>query len=451
MSYQAALEYLDSFINYEKKTSYSYKESLKLERIKGFLGSIGNPQDSFSSIHVAGTKGKGSVCAMCASVLREAGYSTGLYTSPHLSDVRERIRILTPGNKAAPGDYFEGMIPPEELERLVRRLQPAIDEHSSSSQYGPLSFFELYTALAFVYFRERGVDIAVLETGMGGRLDATNVVRPLVCGITAISLDHMNKLGATLPEIAAEKAGIIKEGIPVISVEQAPEVNTVLREQARSHQAMFLQVGKEILSQPGAANAREQECSIRGPWGDIGKVTIPLIGRHQCMNAALAVALAQQSGLSIDPDAVRRGFKQCRWPGRFELVRDNPVVILDGAHNQASAEALSKTLNEVFAKKKIILVIGVSADKDAPAICAALVPQAEFVIATQADNPRAIPCAKIAEIARSVDPGARVSSSSSVREALSAALRQAAVAVVVVTGSLFVVGEAREVFKGPGR
>ena len=213
MTYQQTIKYLESFINYEKIPSYDYKESLKLERIKGFLSQIGNPQDYLKCIHIAGTKGKGSTSAFVAYILRAAGYKVGLYTSPHLEDFRERIRILKPGyRQQATGNrhYFDGMISKSELSQFVTKLKPRLEKYSKESKYGPLSFFEVYTALAFVYFKEKNVDFAVLETGMGGRLDATNVVNALISCITQISYDHMDKLGSTLKEIALEKAGIIK-------------------------------------------------------------------------------------------------------------------------------------------------------------------------------------------------------------------------------------------------
>ena len=213
MTYPEVIKYLNSFIDYEKILQYSYKQSLKLERVKEFLAMLDNPQDDFKCIHIAGTKGKGSTCAFVAYILREAGFKVGIYTSPHLSDFRERIRVLTKQlliSDSKPKEDFEGMIPREEFIALVERLRPQIDKFNSQSKYGALSFFEIYTALAFMYFKEKNIDFAILETGLGGRLDATNTVDPLITAITPISYEHTRQLGRALTEIASEKAGIIK-------------------------------------------------------------------------------------------------------------------------------------------------------------------------------------------------------------------------------------------------
>ena len=245
MSYPEVISYLESFINYEKIPSYPYKESLKLERISGFLEIIGNPQLTLKYLHIAGTKGKGSTCAFLTYILRQAGYKAGLYTSPHLSDFRERIRILVPGpNKASD---FEGMVSKERLASIAERLKPAIDSYNKNSAYGPLTFFEVYTAIALVYFEEQNVDFAVLETGLGGRLDATNVVNSLICAITPISYEHADKLGSTLREIAAEKAGIIKSKSSIIvTALQEEEAMRVIEDKCRETGSKLLKIGEDI-------------------------------------------------------------------------------------------------------------------------------------------------------------------------------------------------------------
>ncbi len=265
MTYREAIRYLDSFVNYEKRPAYPYKGSFKLERVRDFLKSIGDPQADLSCIHVAGTKGKGSVCAFTAFILRAAGYKVGLYTSPHLSDARERIRVLRPqatDYRPRTADSFEGMIPQPELARIVARLKPAIEKYCRRSEYGALSFFEVYTVLAFIYFKAQKVDLAVLETGLGGRLDATNVIQPLVCGITSISYDHTKQLGNTLAEIAGEKSGIIKarsakretrnkeckaQRLTVVTAPQEKEALAVIRNKCKKTKARLFMVGKEIV------------------------------------------------------------------------------------------------------------------------------------------------------------------------------------------------------------
>jgi dihydrofolate synthase/folylpolyglutamate synthase len=249
MTYPETLAYLDSFINYEKLAVYPYKEFFKLERIRNFLDIIGNPQGALKCVHIAGTKGKGSTCAFISYILKEAGYKTGLYTSPHLSDFRERVRILQPyrqGEEKAAEKGFEGMIPQEDLIRLMEYLRPQIEEYNKDSQLGALSFFEAYTALAFIYFKEQEVDLVVLETGLGGRLDATNTVDSLVCAITPISYEHTQKLGNTLREIAYEKAGIIKSSSPVISAPQEEEAGIVIRNKCQEYGAKLYVVGSQI-------------------------------------------------------------------------------------------------------------------------------------------------------------------------------------------------------------
>ena len=450
MTYRDTLAYLDQFINYERKASYPYRQSFKLERIRSFLDLIGNPQDSFKSIHVAGTKGKGSVCVFCASILREAGYSVGLYTSPHLCDVRERLRVLTPRPARDADPDFEGMISARELSALAGSLRPAIDSFCSSSPYGPLSFFEVYTAFAFEFFRRKKIDVAVLETGLGGRLDATNVVRPLACAITTISFDHTDKLGTTLPEIAREKAGIIKgraQGVlPVISAPQRPAALAVLSRRCRSQEARLFVVGRDIKLSYFRGNKGFQRFSIAGPLGDYRGLRIGLLGEHQAVNACvatgLAAAAAREGAYHVDGNAVRGGLSSARWPGRFETIMRDPLIILDGAHNADSAAQLARAVRQFLPGKKVSVIIGVSRDKDLRGICRNLLPVAGEFIATAADNPRAFSPNEVAACIAKEDLSKPVEMSSSVREALKLALGKRR-GCFLVTGSIFVVGEAR--------
>jgi dihydrofolate synthase/folylpolyglutamate synthase len=462
MSYLETIKYLDSFVNYEKKPDEFYVESLKLERVTGFLRVIGYPQQSFKSVHIAGTKGKGSACAFTAHILREAGYKVGLFTSPHLSDVRERIRILRPHGPGAREslDDLEGMIPKKDLAELVSRLKPRINKYCEISQYGPLSFFEIYTILAFAYFKEQKVDFAVLETGMGGRLDATNVVIPVVCGITSISYDHTDKLGNTLTEIAGEKAGIIKRHTPqdtsrklvVVSAPQEEEAAQVIRNKCVEENAVLYEIGKDIKIEPVSGSADYQEFNVQGRLGRFKGLRINLLGSHQLINATMAVSLVSaifiESRENFKAGVFKKGLQDTFWPARFEIVSRNPLIVLDGAHNAASARALVETLKQIFPEKKVALVLGISRDKDIPGITRLLFPVADKVIITSADNPRSARPADILSAGREFLKDQKVSLTRSVLEALktvrSSTLRDS---LILVAGSLFVVGEARAIIK----
>ncbi len=459
MTYPEAIRYLDSFANYELNTNYSYKKDLKLARIQNFLLLLGNPQDSLRVIHIAGTKGKGSTCAFVAYILRESGFSVGLYTSPHLNDFRERIRILRPiVSRARKAKDFEGMIFKKALASLVEELKPVINKYNRYSKYGKLSFFEIYTVLALLYFKRKQVDFVVLETGMGGRLDATNVADSLVCGITPISLEHVQKLGNTLSEIAGQKAGIIKSGAIVISALQVKEVQKVIRKQCKKFHSEFYEVGREIKyfnSKKGLA--------IKGLKNNYKNLHLNLLGAHQQANAALAVGLIEGLsfyGYDFKASAICQGLCNTAWPGRCEVVGKNPLIILDGAQNLASVDVLKRAIRDNFfftgrplpvrqagvsggKYKKLILVLGISSDKDIAGICKKLDSLADEIILTRAATSRA------------ADPGAlagyfkrKLHLTSNVKEAKLLARSLASKNdLILVTGSLFVVGEFRDARK----
>ena len=463
MTYPETTRYLESFINYEKIPAYPYKESLKLERIKIFLAAIDNPQNTLKCIHVAGTKGKGSTCAFVAYILRAAGYKVGLYTSPHLSDFRERIRVLNRKSEATlrlcsgrvnqqPQKDFEGMISKNELTGLVEKLKPAIEKYNKNSKYGPLSFFEVYTILAFIYFKEKKVDFAVLETGLGGRLDATNVVQPLVAAITPISYEHTQILGNTLREIATEKAGIIKTAnLTVISAPQEEEAAKVIRNRSKKAGARLYEVGRDIKYQK-----TEDRFSVKGIFGEYPDLKIRLLGSHQLVNATVAVGIVEALrfyDFNVDAASIRKGLNNTIWPGRCEVIQQDPLVVLDGAQNIASSRALKKAIRENFLcsgsasgrgsggkYKKLILVIGISSDKDLKGICAQLYGLADEIVLTKANNPRATP----PEILAGYFKGKKVYITNNVKEARE---KTKAIAkkkdLILVTGSLFVAGEFR--------
>ena len=442
MTYPAVKKYLNSLVNYEKNINYSYPETFRLRRIQDFLSFIGNPQRSLRIIHIAGTKGKGSTCAFVAYILREAGFSVGLYTSPHLNDFRERIRILQPlvyNRRRIAGD-FEGMISKKALSSLVKELKPRINRYNRYSKYGQLSFFEVYTALAFLYFKRKQIGFVVLETGMGGRLDATNASDSLVCGITPLSFEHVQKLGNTLAKIAAEKAGIIKKnGAIVISALQAKEAREVIHNRCKKFQARLYEVGRQIKHfkfQGGLV--------IRGLKNDYKNLRLNLLGAHQAANAALAIGLVEGlgfHGFNLRACAIRQGLYNAVWPGRCEVVGKNPLVILDGAQNLASAQVLRRAIKDNFKYRKLILVLGISSDKDIWGICKKLDSLADEIILTRAAISRAIDPVKLAGYFKR-----KLYLTQSVKEAKVLARSLAGKKdLILVTGSLFVVGEFRDV------
>jgi dihydrofolate synthase/folylpolyglutamate synthase len=443
MTYQQALRYLNSFVDYEKIPAYPYKESLCLERVKDFLIALGSPEKDLKIIHVAGSKGKGSVCAFCAYILREAGFSVGLYTSPHLSDLRERIRVLRP-HPAKEKDAFEGLIPRPALARLIKTLQRGVKIYQRSGSAGQLSFFEVFTALAFLYFKEKRVDFVVLETGLGGRLDATNAASSLVCAITPISLEHTQKLGRTIAAIAAEKAGIIKEKRSIVLVaSQDKKARQVFRDKCLKTGARLYEVGRDI-KYSGFSSA----FSVTTPWGKYDHLRIKLLGRHQLANAALAVGVVKALscfGFQVGLRAVAKGLNSALWPARCEVFLRRPLVVLDGAQNPASAKVLKEAIRDNFIFQKLILVFGVSSDKDIRGISSQLRPLAAEVILTASHNPRAMDPKKLSGYFRGAGKRRPVHITGSVKEAKALALEIAAKgSLILVTGSLFVAGEFRD-------
>jgi dihydrofolate synthase / folylpolyglutamate synthase len=434
MRYLQVLKYLESFINYEKIPLWPYKESLKLERMRGFLSEIGNPQEFLKCVHIAGSKGKGSTCAFIAYILKEAGYKVGLYTSPHLSDFRERIRIL----KAAPNKNkdFSGMIPKNDLVRLICRFKPKIDEYNNCARNGALSFFEVYTALAFVYFKEKKIDYAVLETGLGGRLDATNTVNAIICALTPISLEHTRQLGNTIKKIAFEKAGIIKrQDQTVVCAEQTSAALTLIQKRCREVGAKLFVVGKDI-----RYSGTNDNFKIKYLNSEFTNLKIKLIGTHQLINAAVALGVVQSLGVK-DIVSIRRGLYNTIWPGRCEQLARNPLIVLDGAHNVASCRVLKKTIKDYFKYRKLILILGISNDKDISGICREFQGLADKVILTQSHNPRA---AELSILERYFN-NKMVFKTENVCQAKRMAFRLADKKdLILVTGSLFVVGEFRE-------
>ncbi len=436
MTYSEAIGYLESFINYEKIDSYSYNSAFCLERMQELLELLGNPETKFNSIHIAGTKGKGSTSALVFSVLDRAGLRAGLYTSPHLSCFRERIRIAE--------DKSWRLISEEEVISLTEYIKPRLES------FKPIpSFFEVYTALAFLYFARMSVEIAVVEVGMGGRLDATNVLKPLVCGITSISLEHTKKLGNTLTKITREKCGIIKPYSFVVSACQVQEVSSVIRNVCAEKEAVLYEVGKDIFFEEINFSSDKEIFSVKGILGEYPFMEIPLIGGHQLVNAALAagiIDILRNYEIYIAPEVVREGFRCVYWPGRLEKIGKRPLIVLDGAQNGASAHALKEAVKKHFKYARLILVLGISRDKDIPGIIEELVEIADEVILTKADSPRAAEPRDIRYQIENIKYKNQIILTENTKEAVGLARKEAKEEdLILVTGSLFLVGEAREI------
>jgi dihydrofolate synthase/folylpolyglutamate synthase len=425
-SYQAALDYLYRFTDYEKQSGYIYSpDRFNLARVRQLLALLGNPHCTFQSVHIAGTKGKGSTAAMIASILQQAGYRTALYTSPHLHTLRERIQV--DGEMISEADVVAG----------VERLKAV-------EQVPEITTFELITALAFDYAARQKAELAVLEVGMGGRLDATNVVTPMVSVITPISYDHMMYLGDTLGKIAAEKAGIIKPGVPVVSAPQVPEAERVIEHIAAERNAPLTWVGRDWCWQSIRTATKGQQFAA-WPSSDLPSkqtYSLPLLGRHQQINATTALATIGQmraQGMPIADQAIHVGMRTVHWPGRLEVLDRRPWVIVDGAHNGDSMQKLRTALQELFPYTKLILVLGISADKDIVAMLDAILPAADQVLVTQARHPRAIVPGALAE--RIAARGTRVQTVP-IEQAVDTALRLANEDdLICATGSLFLVAD----------
>jgi dihydrofolate synthase / folylpolyglutamate synthase len=444
-SYQEALDYLFSFVDYSLTRNFrNAAEKFNLTRMRELLHSLGNPQQKYPVVHVAGTKGKGSTSAMIASVLQASGFRTGLYSSPHLLEFTERIQIN------------QKQIPRKVLADLVEEIREPV------SRIPELTTFEITTALGFLFFARQKADFVVAEVGLGGRLDATNVVDPLVSVITSISYDHMNVLGSTLSQIASEKGGIIKPGKPVVIATQTDEAGGVLHKIAVERQSPITQVGEDYLfaslthslfNQTLLIWSREEqvladefiESGGRSVW-EPARMIIPLLGFHQVENAATAYAAIQvlkENGVPISEEDTKTGFATVNWPARFEVIQHDPLIIVDCAHNRDSALKLRLTIDDYLADLPVILVFGASEDKDIDGMFIELLPRVREVVATESTHPRALEAGKLVELAHK--HGVRASAVLPLEEALAYAIQQAdGEAAVIAAGSVFVAAGIKE-------
>jgi dihydrofolate synthase/folylpolyglutamate synthase len=417
MSYPSVIQYLFNLQKFGIKFGLSKTENL--------LKTFGNPHMGQKYIHIAGTNGKGSVATFMASILEEAGYRVGMYVSPHLVRFTERFRIN--------GEE----ITRDETVSLIEELKTAFDE------YEPPTFFEAVTAMAILYFARKKTDIAIMEVGMGGRLDATNVITPLVTGITNISMEHQEYLGNRLSQIAGEKAGVIKKGIDVVTAVTQPSIRKQLELVAREKGAPIWRVGKDVTYRSTPSGLH-----YFGIDRHLKNLQPGLIGIHQARNAALALCMMERlekKGFSISEGHIREGLKKSYWPGRMQIIREHPTILLDGAHNAAAVRALARTLEKDFSYEKMILVIGIMGDKDIGALLRAIIPMSDHVLYTRPVYSRAADPAVLMAQAPPLDvPEEAIPS-------LADALKRAeALAspkdLIVVCGSLFTVGEALTCF-----
>lgn len=446
MEYEAAVSWLLGLTNYETSRPAPNpgvgpvsSQVWNLDRVEKLLSALGNPQRGRPTVHVAGTKGKGSTSALVAAALTASGKSTGLFTSPHLHTICERLRV----------DEINAS--QEEFASAADLVRSRVDEVDGSDS---ITTFEALTAMAFVHFVARNVDAQVVEVGLGGRLDATNVLTPSVSVITSLSMDHEAYLGDTIEKIAAEKAGIIKPGVPVVSAPQEPTALDVIEARTREVGAPLTLLGRDIAFRRESATHQDQVVRV---WGTVAgmdidhTVALKLLGRHQLENAALAVVALRLMGRSkdlVDRDAIDRGFSTVDWPGRLEVLASDPTVVVDGAHNQYSAMRLVEAVEEGFPGRAVHLVFGTSIDKDAEAIIGELAHGSASMFTAASRHPRAANTDALSDAAWA--SGLPVRPAGTVANAIVMASEEARKdgGVVLVTGSLFVVAEAREAILG---
>jgi dihydrofolate synthase/folylpolyglutamate synthase len=434
-TYRAALNFLNSKTNYEKMVRVGYNHTnFNLSRMLRVMAGLGNPHKKVKTVHIAGTKGKGSTCHMLAAMLQNAGYRTGMYTSPHIVDLRERISV-------------DGqMISESQFTKLMAKVAPV----AQRLQRDAPTFFELMTAAAFLYFVARKVDIAVIETGLGGRLDSTNVIKPEVCGITSISHDHMAQLGGTLERIAEEKAGIFKPGVPVIGAPQARGVKKVLRTAAEKVGCELRFVGEDL-----EFSYRFESSRITGPHTRVCMTTpktrfnhlrVPLLGEHQAYNCGVALGIIdalRQRGWSIPEQDAIDGLEKVKILGRLEIIREEPRTLVDAAHNADSIRALMRAIGQNIPYDSMVVIFGCSADKDIDGMLSELRFGADKVIFTSTGTPRSTDptelltlfqekSPKMAQVAPSLPEAYRIACKSVSRDDL-----------VCITGSVHLVGLAK--------
>ncbi|MCM8787373.1 MAG: bifunctional folylpolyglutamate synthase/dihydrofolate synthase [Candidatus Omnitrophica bacterium] len=438
-NYHKISQYLNSFINYERKVFFNYKKNLKLQRVKKLLDELNISFDSLKVIHIAGTKGKGSTATFCASILASSGFKVGLYTSPHIFDFRERIAILKKNKKS----ITKTLISKKDVVRIVNNFKPTIEKLRFTQEFGKVTFFEVYTAIAFRYFLEKNVDFVVLETGLGGRLDATNIVKsPLISIITHIDYDHMDKLGNRLSQIAYEKAGIIKKKSLVVSSYQRKSALKVIVKKAKKEKTQLFLYKKDFFCKNIKFYKNFSCFDFQFNELKLKNLKISLLGAQQIENAALALAaiyLLKEKKIINKEINYRGGLLFSNIEGRFEIVKKNPLIILDVAHNPTAFAALANNLKLYFPRKKIILIFAVSKDKDIKNMLNKLFCVDKYIFTTFS-NPRSVLPQDIKTVSKIKD----AILTKDIKDAFKLAIKcYKKNHLILISGSLFLVSDAK--------
>jgi dihydrofolate synthase / folylpolyglutamate synthase len=453
MNYTEALAYLNGTVNFERAVpGRAMRAAITLDRVRELAQRLGNPQNTFKSLHVAGTKGKGSTCAFAESILRAAGLKTGMYVSPHLQDVRERITVCGK------------MIPEAEFARMLTQCEPALEEMRSppEGERRP-TYFEILTHLAFSWFADQKVDVAIVEVGLGGRLDATNIINPAACAITNISFDHQAILGDTLEQIASEKAGIIKPGVPVVVAPQTPEASNAIERRAKECGVRCEVAGRDFLfSEAQSERQFFPAGNVRFKDGLNYSAELGLRGRYQIENWAVAVRLCDvfwsaHHGKHVTADAVTRGSANVNWPGRLEKISlpdagNSPEVFLDGAHNDYSLKTVLNELRSTYGDKRIVLLFACAKDKNSEAMLrVAKEAGVADVIFTHSGNTRGKEPSDLAREWKQVSGGGEAEAYPVCADGLEAARKRCGGdGALLITGSLYLVGAIKDMMSAAG-
>ncbi|MFZ0035093.1 MAG: folylpolyglutamate synthase/dihydrofolate synthase family protein [Sedimentisphaerales bacterium] len=439
-SYKEAINYLYARTDYEKETGLRYNiTTFNLNRMEKLLSLVGKPHKKIATVHIAGTKGKGSTATMLARMLEANGYKVGLYTSPHVVHLHERIAVNSE------------MISDREMLGLLNRIYAPVEKMAKTD--AP-TFFEIMTVMAFMHFADVKTDIAVIETGLGGRLDSTNVIKPEVVGITSLSIDHQHQLGKTLESIAKEKAGIFKRGVPIVSAPQEPEAMQVLKSHAAAVKAPLSVTGKDIdfscRFETSRENGPHMRVCLATPTSKFEHLRVPLHGQHQAINCGLALAMLDKlksSGYEIDNEKAVKGLSNVWLAGRMEMIYDDPRIMIDGAHNAASIEALIQAIGQNIPYDSMVIIFGCNNDKDIAGMLDKLQYGADKVIFTRSSSAKAMPPEELADMYNEIC-GKMCQSAVSLGEALR--LARSAVSkedLICITGSFYLVGDAKKRFE----